>query len=157
MSGTHTRPIRFENSVIPSDFVFEVSSFAQWQTADARKTLAPNPAALGLARAAIDELESIGIARNSSEIMSLVTTLTQQFNALRHNAYSLLDHGEAAGSADLMRSRVEILEFARECTSAVVIARAGAGMQSGKVQSVEFANPCSYRSRLKRNLLATQH
>jgi alkylation response protein AidB-like acyl-CoA dehydrogenase len=132
MSGTHTRPIQFEKSVIPSDFVFNVSSFTQWQQADDRKTLAPNPAALGLARAAIDELETIGTARNSPEIMSLVDTLTTKLIALRHNAYSLLDQGDSASAGDLLQSRVEILEFARECTAAVVIARAGAGMQSGK-------------------------
>ncbi len=132
MSGTHTRPIRFGHSVIPRDFVFNVGSFAAWQETDARKTLAPNPAALGLARAAIEELESIGIARNNSEILNLVVTLTGKCDSLRDNAYSLLDQGDAAQDAALMQSRVEILEFARECTAAVVIARAGAGMQSGR-------------------------
>lgn len=132
MSGTHTRPIRFVNSVIPAEFVFNVSGFSEWQVTDARKTVAPNPAALGLARAAIGELETIGIARNSSEILTLVAALTQQVNSLRHTAYSLLDQGDGASSVDLMQSRVEILEFARDCTAAVIIARAGAGMQSGK-------------------------
>lgn len=132
MSGTHTRPILFEHSVIPADFVFNVGIFSDWQKTDARKILAPNPAALGLARAAINELESVGIARKNTEVLDLVSTLTQKCNALRVKAYALLDLGDAATNADLMQSRVEILEFARECTVAVVIARAGAGMQSGK-------------------------
>jgi len=132
MSGTHTRPIRFDHSVIPRHFVFNVGSFADWQKTDARKTITPNPAAIGLACAAIEELESIGIARSNPEVLNLAATLTRKCNVLRDTAYSLLDQGDAAQDSDLMQSRVEILEFARECTAAVVIARAGAGMQSGR-------------------------
>lgn len=132
MSGTHTRPIRFDHSVIPRDFLFSARSFTEWQKSDARKTLAPNLAAVGLARAAIDELEAIGISRVNPEILRLAATLSGKLIALRQQAHFLLDQADSASDASLLQSRVDILEFARECTVAVVIARAGAGMQSGK-------------------------
>ena len=132
MSGTHTRPITFTQAGISNRYVFDISPFPAWQSADARKTLAPNAAALGVARGAINELESIAQARHSVELQELTDVLTNRFLRLRDQAYAVIDLGDSATDSELIESRVAILEFARECAAAVVIARAGAGMQSGR-------------------------
>ena len=132
MSGTHTRPIKLTGSVIPAEFVFDISPYEDWRGPDTRKTNSPNFAAFGIARAAIEELESVGIARNNAPARELAAIFASKYQSLREHAENLVDSGAAASDSDLIDSRVEILEFARECAIAVVVARAGAGMQSGR-------------------------
>jgi alkylation response protein AidB-like acyl-CoA dehydrogenase len=131
MSGTHTRPIRFIDSVIPHDFLFSITSYPEWQQGDRRKTITPNLAALGVARSAIEELIEIGNVRDSGSVKGLSESLSRRYIQLRTHAIELLDQEDRANDADLLESRIEILEFARECATAVVIARSGASMQVG--------------------------
>jgi alkylation response protein AidB-like acyl-CoA dehydrogenase len=131
MSGTHTRPIRFAGSVIPNEFLFSVTSYLEWQQGDQRKTIAPNLAALGIARSAIDELAEIGASRKSVSATELAESLSRRYLHLRAQAMDLIDQAGLAADSDLLETRVEILELARECATAVVIARAGASMQVG--------------------------
>lgn len=132
MSGTHTRPIVFDNSPIPAEFHFSTTDFATWRINDARKVIAPNFAALGIARAAIGELGSVGQSRGNESIVDVATSLRKHYLALRERAISLADQGDNADVPSLVRTRAEILELARDSAAAVVIARAGAGMQSGR-------------------------
>lgn len=132
MSGTHTRPVYLDNSPIPSEFVLGVTDHASWQRPDVRKTNSPNIAALGIARAAIEELGSIGESRDNAQTVDLANALQSKYLQLREHAGSLMDQGATAETQDLITVRVEILELARDSAAAVVIARAGAGMQSGR-------------------------
>ncbi len=131
MSGTHTRPVHFDRSAVPNEFLFSVSSYQDWQGIDRRKTLAPNFAALGVARSAIEELRELAQSRKSPSIGEISATLWGHYLDLRSRAIHVVDQGDSANDSDLLETRVEILEFARECATAVVIARAGASMQSG--------------------------
>ena len=131
MSGTHTRPVHFDNSAIPTEFLFSITSYSQWQESDRRKTISPNYAALGIARSAIDELTEIGDSRKSTPIEELSVTLSQRYTNFRDQVIDLLDQADQAKDTELLELRIELLEFARECATAVVIARAGASMQVG--------------------------
>lgn len=132
MGGTHTRPVFLDNSPIPAEFVFSVTDHASWQGPDVRKTNSPNVAALGIARAAIEELGSVGESRGNDQAIELASSLQSRYLQLRERAGSLMDLGAQAQTEDLIAARVEVLELARDSAAAVVIARAGAGMQSGR-------------------------
>jgi alkylation response protein AidB-like acyl-CoA dehydrogenase len=132
MGGTHTRPVHFDHSVIPTEYVFSIQSMNEWLAADAMKTILPNPAALGVARAAIDELAATGEKRGSEVILATASFLAERFMRVRARAYAILDAPQDFSREKAISCRVDILELARTCTEAVVIAQAGAAMMTGR-------------------------
>lgn len=132
MSGTHTRPVHFDHTVIPTEYVFSTQSMNEWSAADAMKTILPNPAGLGVARAAIDELAATGEKRSSEVMKAAASFLTEKFMRLRARAYAILDAPQEFSREEAITCRVDILDLARTCTEAVVIAQAGAAMMAGR-------------------------
>jgi len=141
MSGTHTRPITFENVFIPDELVVSVQSWSDWERADLRKTAQPNPAAFGIARGAINELHEVGIARSDDVIIKLAEQLRAEAQELRKTAYLAIDDANSATN-DLHTLRARSLELAVRAATAVVIARSGAAMMTG----------CSAERRLRESM-----
>ena len=132
MGGTHTRPVHFDHSIVPTEYVFSVQSMNEWLAADAMKTILPNPAGLGVARAAINELIVTGEKRSSEVVRATASFLAEKFMHLRARAYAILDSPQGFSRDEAITCRVEILQLARICTEAVIIAQAGAAMMTGR-------------------------
>ena len=130
MSGTHSRPITFDHTFISSDFVFSIVNSQDWLSVDSGKTVLPSPAALGVARAAIEQLNEVSKARGEESGQSAAKQLAQEFELLRAQAYSAIDNPETQRS-ELINLRVQILEFAITCTVAAITASSGGAMISG--------------------------
>ncbi len=130
MSGTHSRPITFNHTFISSDFVFSIVDSQAWLSVDSRKTVLPGPAALGVARAAIEQLNEVSEARGEESGQSAAKQLAQEFELLRAQAYSAIDNPETQRS-ELIKLRVQTLEFAVTCTVAAITASSGGAMISG--------------------------
>lgn len=130
MSGTHSRPITFDNTFISSDFVFSIIDSSEWLNADSAKTVLPNPAALGVARAAIEQLNQVSTVREQKAGTVVASNLAQEFEHLRAQAYAAIDNPQTPRS-ELVNLRVQVLEFAIKCTVAVVTACSGGAMITG--------------------------
>lgn len=131
MSGTHTRPITFHASLIPNEYLFAIYPRADWLAGDSIKTAKPNPAACGIAAAAIDHLAEIGVKRKSEAATNLAGELREKCAILRKQAIEMNSDPRGFSPEELLSVRVQTLELAREASTAVVIALAGASMQSG--------------------------
>lgn len=130
MSGTHSRPISFDRTLIVSDYVFSVVDAQEWLGVDAKKTLLPNAAALGVARAAIEQLNEVATSRKTLAGQLAALDLAQEFELLRANAYEAIDDPETPREL-LVSLRVRILEFALRCAVAVITASSGGAMLTG--------------------------
>ena len=130
MSGTHSRPITFAHTFISSDYVFSTIDASEWLSADSATTVLPNPAALGVARAAIEQLNEIATTRNQESGQDAARNLAQEFELLRTFAYAAIDDPKTPRS-DLVSLRVQILEFAVKCSVAVITASSGGAMVTG--------------------------
>jgi alkylation response protein AidB-like acyl-CoA dehydrogenase len=141
MSGTHTRPLTFENVLIPDELVVSVQAWSDWERADLRKTAYPNPAAFGITRGAINELHEIGTSRADDVILNLAEQLRAEAQELRKTAYLAIDDANSA-TEELQTLRARSLEMAVRAATAVVIARSGAAMMTG----------CSAERRLRESM-----
>jgi alkylation response protein AidB-like acyl-CoA dehydrogenase len=130
MSGTHSRPITFDRTYVCSDYVFSIIDANEWLQADAEKTVLPNPAALGVARAAIEQLNEVSTTRKGQVGQVASQDLAHEFERLRAQAYAATDDSSTP-RAELISLRVQILEFAVKCTVAVITASSGSAMMSG--------------------------
>ncbi len=130
MSGTHSRPISFDHTFVSSDFVFSIIDPQDWLNVDSGKTVLPSPAALGVARAAIEQLNEVSIARDQEAGQMAARNLAQEFERLRAQAYAEIDNPQTPRS-ELVDLRVRVLEFAVTCTVAVITASSGGSMLSG--------------------------
>lgn len=133
MSGTHTRPLTLTAVNVPDERVVVIDREA-WLAADAIRTSDVNPAAFGVARGAIDELDEI--ARVSADaitahrVRELAEGLAGRCREIRSAAYSAAD---ADAPVPLRRAlRAQALELAVMAATGVVTARAGAAMQRGR-------------------------
>lgn len=130
MSGTHSRPITFDHTFIGNDFVFSIIDSQDWLIADSVKTVLPNPAALGVARAAIEQLNEVSHARKQEVGQAAARKLAQEFERLRAQAYGAIDNPLTPRS-ELVDLRVQALEFAVKCAVAVITATSGGAMMTG--------------------------
>jgi len=130
MSGTHSRPITFDHTFINDDFVFSVIDSQEWLSADSEKTVLPNLAALGVARAAIEQLNEVSRARKQEVGQAAARNLAQEFERLRAQAYGAMDNPQTPRS-ELINLRVQTLEFAVKCAVAVITTTSGGAMITG--------------------------
>ncbi len=130
MSGTHSRPITFDHTFIGNDFVFSIIDSQEWLSADSEKTVLPNPAALGVARAAIEQLNEVSHARKQEVGQTAARNLAKEFERLRAQAYGAMDNPQTP-RAELVNLRVQTLEFAVKCAVAVITATSGGAMMTG--------------------------
>lgn len=129
MSGTHTRPIVFDDVKVPDTSVAALLDFDEWARMDAHKTIDANPACFGIIRGAVQELQGIADKRQDSRIFEAVDSLSRRARELRRRAYAAIDvDGPTDERVDL---RARSLQLTIQAATAVVTARAGAAMYSG--------------------------
>jgi alkylation response protein AidB-like acyl-CoA dehydrogenase len=130
MSGTHTRPLRFEGVVLPSSAVVEVVPRDAWLAQDAVTSANANPSAFGVARGAIADLDYLAAQRADERIAALTSSLVDECRAVRRRAYAMVDDA-SAGIPERLAIRAASLDLVLRATTAVIVARAGAAMRSG--------------------------
>ena len=143
MSGTHTRPVRFDNVAIPATDVIALTPVDSWMADDRQRTADANPSAFGLARAAIAELDELAAQRNDSLMRVLATDLASQCRDMRAQAYALMEDADREGTrVQRLDLRAQALDLATRAAMANVTARAGASMMTG----------CSAERRLRESM-----
>ena len=131
MSGTHTRPITLRDFVVPDASVAAVEDLASWLAADSVRTADANPAAFGVTRGALSELHELAKQRGDAVMLEAAEQLAEQCREIRRAAYDLGDRADEANGPERLDLRVASLDLVVRATTAVVIARAGAGVRSG--------------------------
>lgn len=131
MGGTHTRPLTLNDVFVPEESVAAVDDLGDWLAADSVKTVDASPAAFGVTRGALRELNELALARGDADIKQSVERLALQCREIRRGAYSLADCASKSNSAERLELRAASLDLVVRATTAVVIARAGAGVVSG--------------------------
>lgn len=129
MSGTHTRPVTLDGVVVPDASIGAVVDRAEWLAADAIRTADANPAAFGVVRGALAELQSIADRREDGLIATTGAALVRECREVRERAYALMEDG--GPRPDRLTLRARALDLAVQATTAVVVARAGAAMRRG--------------------------
>jgi alkylation response protein AidB-like acyl-CoA dehydrogenase len=131
MSGTHTRPIRLDNVLVTDASVVEVADRAEWLARDAVTSANASPAAFGIARGAIAELDALATQRSDEGMKALAVALIEECRTIRRAAYAAVD--EPSATVDLrLRLRAASLDLVTRATTSVVVARAGAAMRAGQ-------------------------
>jgi len=131
MSGTHTRPIRLDGALIDDPSVVEVVDRSEWLARDAVTSANASPAAFGVARGAIAELDALAELRSDEGMRALAAALIDECKMVRRAAYAAIDD-PTAPIADRLGLRAASLDLVTRATTSVVLARAGAAMRSGQ-------------------------
>ena len=131
MRGTHTRPLVLRDVLVPDAAVAAVDVLADWLAADSVRTVDASPAAFGVTRGALRELSDLAVQRQDADIAQSVERLAVQCREIRRAAYSLADRPSESNSAERLELRAALLDLVVRAATAVVIARAGAGVRSG--------------------------
>jgi alkylation response protein AidB-like acyl-CoA dehydrogenase len=130
MSGTHTRPITLDGVFVPDAAVGAVIDRAQWLAHDEQRTADANPAAFGVTRGAIAQLDALARQRGDAQAVDLAEALAAECRALRDEAYEQADAGGDRSAR--LRLRAASLDLAIRSATAVVTAMSGAAMLRGQ-------------------------
>ncbi len=131
MSGTHTRPVSFSAAVVPVERVGAVLNRREWLARDAVTSSDASPAAFGVARAAIAELDGLAEQRSDTSLADLAGALGEECRGIRRRAYTAIDD-PGVPIEERLSWRAASLELAVRSATAVVVARAGAAMRKGQ-------------------------
>ena len=129
MSGTHTRPVHLSAVHVPDESVGAVLDADRWAAADARLTADASPAAFGVARGALAELDLLARRRDDETLALAAAVLVDRCRTVREQAYALADADGPV--SERLAVRAQSLDLATRATQAVVVARAGAAMRAG--------------------------
>ena len=113
---------------VPDDRVVLISR-EEWLAADAIRTSDANPAAFGVIRGAVDDLDEVARRRGDARLTELAQELAGRCRQLRFAAYVAADAD--APVEERLELRARSLELAVLSAVSVITARAGAGMQRG--------------------------
>ena len=131
MSGTHTRPMTLRGFVVPDESVAAVEDLHTWLANDSLRTADANPAAFGVTRGALRELHELATERDDAVMLNAAEQLAVQCRDIRGAAYDLADRADTANRPERLELRAASLDLVVRAATAVVIARAGAGVRSG--------------------------
>jgi len=132
MTGTHTRPVTFENTVIDDHDVLAVVEFEAWLAEDRLRTADTNPATFGLIRASVAELDERATLCKDELMARQVRAIIAECRQLRARAYELIGEPDReATRPERLAVRAASLDLAVRAATANVVSAAGAAMLSG--------------------------
>ena len=132
MTGTHTRPVTFENTVIDDHDVLAVVEFEAWMAEDRLRTADTNPATFGLIRASVAELDERATLCKDELMARQVRAIIAECRQLRARAYELIGEPDReATRPERLAVRAASLDLAVRAATANVVSAAGAAMLSG--------------------------
>lgn len=128
MAGTATVALEFEGCRIGAEEVALTMDAREWRDVDAVRSANTRPAALGLLRRALVELERLGRQRDRPEAVEVALELAHVAVPLRAEAYSLLAAPLHEHGARRVELRGRLAELTVRATTALITARAGSAL-----------------------------
>lgn len=129
MSGTHTRPLRLDDVFVPDGRTGAVLDRAAWREQDAVRSADASPAAFGVARGAIAELDGLAARRGDARLKEVAGLLADECREVRARAYEAADGHRSVDRR--LRLRAASLDLAARAATAVIVASSGASMRRG--------------------------
>ena len=129
MGGTRTVALRLDGLHVADDRVVAVTTRERFLAADAAAVANATPALLGLVRAVLARLRSVGAGRGEAALLAAADRLAVQGGQVRTDAYRLRDEvpaGEALEERTAVRG--EACALAVRASAALVAAVSGRGM-----------------------------
>ncbi|MFZ0324863.1 MAG: acyl-CoA dehydrogenase family protein [Actinomycetes bacterium] len=129
MSATSTVGVWLDKVVVNDDEVAALVPRDDWLAVDAQRTANTSPAIFGLMRAALGDLNRLGVERSQRAAVAAAQAFADQVIPLRERVYGLID-GVAPEEAldERVRLRAHSLELLQRVTAARVTAQGGAAM-----------------------------
>ncbi len=128
MGGTATVALEFDRCRIAAEEVALTMEAREWQELDAARSANTRPAALGLLRRALVELERLGQERDRPEAVDAALELAQLAAPLRSEAYALRDAPVDEHAARRTELRGQLAELTVRATTALIAARSGSAL-----------------------------
>lgn len=128
MGGTATVALEFDRCRIAAEEVALTMEAREWQELDAARSANTRPAALGLLRRALVELERLGHERNRPEAAEAALELAQVALPLRTEVYALLDSPVREHTARRTELRGQLAELTVRATATLIAARSGSAL-----------------------------
>ncbi|MGB3673327.1 MAG: acyl-CoA dehydrogenase family protein [Candidatus Nanopelagicales bacterium] len=134
MGGTQTWPVAFRGFRVNGNQLVSRKPASQWLRENAVVSADANPASFGIARAAINEMASVGAATGQPAVVDSARELAAELVALRERAYQAADAASAdpelavTSIEDRTILRAAALNLNLRATSALVAASGGAAM-----------------------------
>ncbi|GCE65750.1 acyl-CoA dehydrogenase [cyanobiont of Ornithocercus magnificus] len=131
MGGTWSRPLKFNRHQIDDDAVLSSMPFETWCSRDKARTRFANPAAFGLARAALGDLRQQCERYAASSWLNGFQRLLAEARELRYRCYAAVDRPDELSNAQHHRLRAAALDLAQRCCQAALISHSGSAMYTG--------------------------
>lgn len=129
MSATRTVTLDLTGLHVPDSAVLEVAPLQPWLEADRQKTANPSAHTFGLQRECVRRLRATGERRGEQAALDLAEQLTEEGEALRASAYSLLDDVHPAERVeDRLATRAASLDLVVRSATALVAATGGSAL-----------------------------
>lgn len=128
MAGTATVALEFDRCPIAAEELALTMEAREWQELDAVRSANTRPAALGLLRRALVELERQGQERDRPAAVDAAHQLTQLAVTLRSEAYKLRDAPADEHAARRTELRGQLAELTVRATTALIAARSGSAL-----------------------------
>ena len=131
MQATSTVTLDLDNLVVPDSQVVSTEPFARWIELDRAKTANVSAAVFGLLDDTVRRLAETAAGRRDATAAELARRLRDEADALRVQAYALLDHVPPAEQVeDRLALRAEALELLMRSATALVTVTGGSAMGS---------------------------
>ena len=131
MSGTWSRPVKLNNCCISEAELLSTTPIEEWHQSDQTRTRFANPAAFGLIRAALGDLNQQAERRSNGSWLNIGRQLLEEARDLRANCYAAIDHPDVLSDARHHDLRAAALLLAQRCCQAALISHSGEALHSG--------------------------
>ena len=131
MGGTWSRSLRLNHHQIGDDAVLSSTPFRIWRSRDEARTRFANPAAFGLAQAALEDLRQQCDRQASCRWLNGFQRLLAEARELRYRCYAAVDRPDTASDAQHHRLRAAVLDLAQRCCQAALVSYSGSAMRTG--------------------------
>lgn len=128
MAGTATVALEFDRCRVAAEEVALMMQPAEWRELDTVRSANTRPAALGLLRRALVELERLGHERDRPQAVEAAHELAQLAVPLRAEAYELLAAPVREHGARRTELRGQLAELTVRATAALIAARSGSAL-----------------------------
>ncbi len=128
MAGTATVALEFDRCRIAAEEVALLMPSGEWRELDAVRSANTRPAALGLLRRALVELERLGHERDRPQAVEAALELAHVAAPLRAEAYALLGEPVREHGARRTELRGRLAELTVRATTSLIAARSGSAL-----------------------------